>query len=173
MFLLSCFLNPATHFIWAFIVPVLVILFINIDFFIMAAIVMWRHKKKQVGEMKRKEIRSWLKALASLVVIMGLTWIVGVLIVEVEALLPLAYIYTIMVAFQGLWIFLIFVAFPKQVRDEYQKWWRAKVKESDVLSKHFGDKTTLTLSVSIVVQECSDTFFLFSDTARVLIVLNA
>ena len=73
-----------------------------------------------------------------LVVIMGLTWIFGVLIVEVEELVPLAYIYTIMVAFQGVFIFLILVAFSKQVRDAYAKWWMAKVNESDFLSKYFS-----------------------------------
>ena len=77
---------------------------------------------------------------------MGLTWIVGVLIVEVEELLPLAYIYTIMVAFQGLAIFLIFVVFSKIVRDTYAKWWRTKVNESDILSKYFSNQTTSTVS---------------------------
>ena len=64
----------------------------------------------------------------------------GVLIVEVEVeeLVPLAYIYTIMVAFQGVSIFLILVAFSKQVRDAYAKWWMSKVNESDFLSKYFS-----------------------------------
>ena len=75
---------------------------------------------------------------------MGLTWILGVLIVEVEVV-PLAYIYTIMVAFQGLFIFLIFVMLSKQVREAYTKWWRAKVNESDILSKYFGEKTLTSL----------------------------
>ena len=81
---------------------------------------------------------------------MGLTWIVGVLVFEVPALLPLAYIFTIFVAFQGVAIFVIFVLLSKQVRDEYAKWWKVKVAESDILSKHFGDlsftKTTITVS---------------------------
>ena len=98
--------------------------------------------------MRKKEIKNWLMALISLVAIMGLTWILGVVIVDHVALLPLAYIYTIMVAFQGLWIFLLFVVFPKQVRDEYKKWWKANVKESEILSKYFGNKTTTTVSVS-------------------------
>ena len=76
---------------------------------------------------------------------MGLTWILGVLIVEVEELVPLAYIYTIMVAFQGLFIFLIFVVLSKQVGEAYTKCWRAKVNESDILSKYFGEKTLSTL----------------------------
>ena len=72
---------------------------------------------------------------------MGLTWIVGVLIVEVEELLPLAYIYTIMVAFQGLAIFLIFVVFSKKVREAYVKWWRERVNKSEFLSKYFITNT--------------------------------
>jgi len=76
---------------------------------------------------------------------MGLTWIVGVVIVEVEELLFLAYIYTIMVAFQGFFIFLIFIVFSKQVRDVCKKWWKIKVKESDILSRMFGDTVSSTL----------------------------
>ena len=96
----------------------------------MAAITIWnQHSKRQMsGKISKERFRSWLKTLVSLVVVMGLTWIVGVLIVEVEKLVPLAYIYTIMVAFQGLIIFLLFVAFPKEVRDAYVKVWRKKVK---------------------------------------------
>ena len=74
---------------------------------------------------------------------MGLTWILGVLIVEVKELVPLAYIYTIMVAFQGLFIFIIFVVLSKQVREAYAKCWRKKVNESDTLSRYFGPMSTL------------------------------
>ena len=102
----------------------------------MAAIAMWRHSKRQTGgEINNKRLRSWLKTLSSLVVVMGLTWIVGVLVVEVEELVPLAYIYTIMVAFQGLFIFLIFVAYPKEVRDAYIKMWKNNIKTFDVFTE--------------------------------------
>ena len=74
---------------------------------------------------------------------MGLTWIFGVLIVEVEKLVPLAYIYTIIVAFQGLFIFLIFVVLSKQVREAYAKCWREKVNEYEILSRYFGTLSTL------------------------------
>ena len=132
----SCFLNPDSYFIWAFIAPVIVIILINVGFFIMAAIALWRHNKRQTGgEMSKERLRSWLKTLASLVVVMGLTWIVGVLIVEVEKLVPLAYIYTIMVAFQGLFIFLIFVAYPKEVRDAYGKLWRNNIKTLGIFTE--------------------------------------
>ena len=132
----SCFLNPDSYFIWALIAPVIVIILINVGFFIMAAIALWRHNKRQTsGEISKEHLRSWLKTLASLVVVMGLTWISGVLIVEVEELVPLAYIYTIMVAFQGLFIFLIFVAYPKEVRDAYGKLWRNNIKTLDIFTE--------------------------------------
>ena len=146
-FLCSCFLNPETNFIWAFILPVLVIILVNVGFLMMAAVTLWQHKKKRVGKLSTKDKRNWLKISVSLVVVMGVTWIFGVLIVEVEALLPLAYIYTILVAFQGFWIFLVLVVLPKQVRNEYHKWLKAKVKESDRLSKFTGQKNTVLTEV--------------------------
>ena len=83
--------------------------------------------------------RYWLKSSVSLVTVMGLTWIIGVLVFELPALLPLAYIFTIFVAFQGVAIFVIFVPLSKQVREAYSKWWKVRVAESDTLSRLFGD----------------------------------
>ncbi len=40
------------------------------------------------------------------------------------------------------WDDLIFVFFSKQVKEEYTKWWKAKVKKSLLLSKHFGAMTS-------------------------------
>ena len=74
---------------------------------------------------------AWLKAVIFLMVVMGITWLIGVLVTEVEALLPLAYIFTIMVAFQGVAIFLSLVAFQKSVRDEYIKWLKKHHQSSD------------------------------------------
>ena len=94
--------------------------------------------------------RSWLKASISLTVVMGITWIIGVLVIEVEELFALAFIFTIFVAFQGLFIFVIFVLLSKQVKENYLKWWKAKVAESDFLSSYFGEKR-LTLGTSASV----------------------
>ena len=108
----------------------------------MAAIAMWRHNKRQTGgEMSKERFRSWLRTLVFLVVVMGLTWIFGVLIVEVKEVVPLAYIYTIMVAFQGLFIFLLFVAYPKEVRDVYAKLWKKK------LSTFFTEDVTKEVNI--------------------------
>ena len=85
------------------------------------------------------QCRYWLRSSVSLVTIMGLTWIVGVLVFEVPALLPLAYIFTIFVAFQGVAIFVLFVLLDKPVREAYSKWWKARVKRSEVIRRIFGD----------------------------------
>ena len=90
---------------------------------------------------------SWLKSMVSLSVIMGLTWLLGLLIVEEKIIVgskvvvPLAYIFTLMMALQGIFIFLIFILFSRVVQEAYIKCWRTKVNESEVLSKIFGDKT--------------------------------
>ncbi len=73
----------------------------------------------------------------------------GLLVFEVPALFPLAYIFTIFVAFQGVAIFVIFVPLSKQVRDAYSKWWRVKVAESDILSSHFSDLSFRNNSSSV------------------------
>ena len=81
---------------------------------------------------------------------MGITWIIGILVIEVEELFVLAYIFTIFVAFQGLFIFITFVLISesKRVKELYRKWWKGKVAESDFLSKHFGEKTLTSALVS-------------------------
>ena len=104
--------------------------------------------------------RHWLKASISLTVVMGITWIIGVLVIEVEELFALAFIFTIFVAFQGLFIFVIFVLLSKQVRENYAKWWKAKVAESDFLSSYFGEKhlalgRSALVSKNIRLQGCS------------------
>ena len=93
--------------------------------------------------------RQWIKASVSLTVVMGITWIIGFLVIEVEELFALAYIFTIFVAFQGVFIFVIFVLLSKQVKENYAKWWKAKVAESDFLSKRFGIKI-LTSGTGVV-----------------------
>ncbi|XP_064406828.1 uncharacterized protein LOC135351685 isoform X5 [Halichondria panicea] len=134
-----CWLNPHGYFIQTFIVPVVLVILANIGFFIMALVIMNRHAKKQTHKNRIQKTKYWLKSSVSLVTIMGLTWIIGLLVFEVPALFPLAYIFTIFIAFQGVAIFVIFVPLSKQVREAYSKWWRVKVAESDILSSYFSD----------------------------------
>ena len=123
-----------THFIWAFIGPVVLILLTNIGFVIMAAVIMWTQQKKRNIQMKSSDVGGWLKAVITLMVVMGITWIIGLAVVETEELLPLAYIFTIVAAFQGVSIYVVLVLLTKSVRDELIKW--TVKKYENVLKPH-------------------------------------
>jgi len=103
MYYFRCFLKTDTHFIWAFIAPVIVIFLANIGFLIMAAVIMWRQQ------------------------IMGITWIIGLTVVVIEQLLPLAYIFTTVAAFQGVFVFVVLVLLTKSTRDELIIWTSIKI----------------------------------------------
>ncbi len=86
----------------------------------------------------------------------------GLLVFEVPALFPLAYIFTIFVAFQGVAIFVIFVPLSKQVREAYSKWWRVKVAESDILSSYFSDLSFRNNSSSVSSHNHFDYFLVLA-----------
>ena len=111
-----------TYFIWAFISPVILIFLTNIGFLIMAAVIMWRQQKKRNIKQKSGGVGGWFKAVITLMVVNGITWMIGLAVVEKEELLPLAYIFTIVAAFQGVFIYLALVLLTKSVRDEVIKW---------------------------------------------------
>jgi len=79
---------------------------------------------------------------------MSITWILGILIVEIKELFTLAYIYTIMVAFQGFFIFLIFVVFSRATRAVYCKWWKLNVKLPKFFDKSKNDSTFRLQTIS-------------------------
>ena len=149
--LCRCFLKTDNFFIWAFIGPVVLIYLANIGFFIMAASIMWRHQMEQSHQKRLQNICNWLKSAVVLSVIMGVTWMPCFLVVDKKfnkLSEPLVYISTFLIAFQGIFIFLIFVVFSKVVREAYGKWWKIKVSESELLSTYLGNKSTGTLPPS-------------------------
>ena len=111
---------------WAFIAPVILIFLTNIGFFIMAARISWQQHMRKVENKTLESVLSWLKSTIPLVVVMGLTWVIGLLVLHVSELIFLAYIYTIMVAFQGLFIFLVLIVLSRAIRDYYSKCYRSK-----------------------------------------------
>ena len=153
-FVYRCFLSPEEHFVWVFIVPATLIFLTNIGFFIMAATTMWRHQKKMKENKKYTNFIRWFKAACSLTIVMGITWIIGIILVVSEGLLFLVYIYTIMVAFQGVFIFFLYVVLSKSIKDAFTKWWKVRVNESDTLNKYFGEKLSSSpAAVSIIMKQ--------------------
>ena len=122
----------------------MLIILLNIGLLIMAAIALWQQKSKK-SQMDRQSIVGWLKTVSFLVVVMGMTWIMGVLVLEVDALYPVAYIFTIAIAFQGLAIFLSLVVFQKSIRDEYMK---CCLKQTNKLTSSFEASSTAKVTVS-------------------------
>ena len=127
------------------------IISINIVIFCVVAKVIYNQNRKNTDKSKMRQTCIWLRSTLTLVVIMGLTWITGILLVYRPEVAPLAYLYTFMVAFQGLFIFLLFVVFSQAVRQAYLKAWKERVNESDFLSKHFGNKLFLLEKVNEVI----------------------
>ncbi len=142
-----CYLEPHRGFIWAFIAPVILIFLANICFFIMAVDIMWKHQQKRKEISKISNMKHLLKHALLLTVIMGLTWIFGLLIIEEPNLLPFVYVFSILVAFQGTFIFILFVLLSKSVRDTIIKQWKVQVNQSQFLRKYFGEKLTSTNQV--------------------------
>ena len=58
--------------------------------------------------------RHWLKVSVSLTLVMGITWLIGLLVFRKESV-TLAYIMTVFIAGQGILLFIILVPLSKQV----------------------------------------------------------
>ncbi len=114
----------------------------------MAAKIMWHHQMKRKDKRKLHNFCGWARSLVTLIIIMGLSWITGLFLISRNELKFLAYIFTILVAFQGVLIFILFVILSKTVREAYTKWWKIKVSESSFLSKYFGDKSFSKFSLA-------------------------
>ena len=82
---------------------------------------MWKQQKKRAIKKESHKILGWLKAVISLMIVLGLTWVIGLFVVEIEELTFLAYLYAIATVFQGFFLFLVLVVFTKAVRDEVMR----------------------------------------------------
>jgi hypothetical protein len=138
----ACWLRSDTDFIWAFNVPVLLIILVNCGFFVMALAIICRQQRRRTQAKKSNltQIKHWIKVSVTLMVVMGITWAMGVLVFT-ESLLPLAYVFTIFVAFQGVIIFFLLVVLSEQVRNTYRKWWKKHVIDSE-FSKRFSQRSS-------------------------------
>ncbi|XP_023603002.1 adhesion G protein-coupled receptor E2-like [Myotis lucifugus] len=119
-----CWLHPEKGFIWGFLGPVCVILFVNLAFFLMT---LWILKSKlsslnsDVSTLKNTRMLTF-KAIAQLF-ILGCTWCLGILQVG-PAAHAMAYLFTIINSLQGVFIFLVYCLLSQQVREQYRKCWK-------------------------------------------------
>ncbi|CAH1378189.1 unnamed protein product [Tenebrio molitor] len=123
-----CWLKTNNYFIYSFVGPVIVVLFLNLIFLAMAVVMMCRHASASVS-IKNKEhsrlasTRAWLKGAIVLVFLLGLTWTFGFLYLNQESV-AMAYLFTFLNSLQGFFIFSFHCVQNEKVRKEYRKFIR-------------------------------------------------
>ncbi|KAJ8320959.1 hypothetical protein KUTeg_002546 [Tegillarca granosa] len=125
-----------TAFYYSFAIPVGLVILANIIVFIIVLYNILNRPKIQSNQSERKIAIMNFRAALSVFVLLGLTWIFGYFAIA-DARLVFQYIFTILNVFQGLFIFILFTAREKQVR---QQWARCCCKKS-TKSKYSADKT--------------------------------
>ncbi|KAK3607732.1 hypothetical protein CHS0354_040642 [Potamilus streckersoni] len=132
---------------WAFILPIGLILVANFIVFVLVIVNLCRRPRgMQVNQSDHKIAVMNLQAGLAVFVLLGLTWVFGFLAVE-DARVALMYVFAFLNAFQGFFVFLLFTAREKQVR---QSWARLCCKKkSDVTSTSATDSRGLKYSVPL------------------------
>ncbi|XP_071808027.1 adhesion G-protein coupled receptor D1-like [Asterias amurensis] len=108
-----CWLDISSGLIWAFVVPALCVVGVNIIVFILVLRVIV--KSAELNDKEHANIKAGLKGAVVLLPILGLTWIFGILAVN-SATIMFQYLFTIFNSFQGLFIFLNQCAFNSEVK---------------------------------------------------------
>uniref|UniRef100_H3AWS2 Uncharacterized protein n=1 Tax=Latimeria chalumnae TaxID=7897 RepID=H3AWS2_LATCH len=118
-----CWLSMERYFLWSFLGPVCLIILVNLTLFI---VIIWILKEKLASLDKDvstvKESRSLTFKVMAQFLILGCTWMFGLFHVG-QGTLIMAYVFTILNSFQGLFIFLVYCVLNRQVR---QPFWSSK-----------------------------------------------
>uniref|UniRef100_A0A3Q1JMY6 Adhesion G protein-coupled receptor L2a n=1 Tax=Anabas testudineus TaxID=64144 RepID=A0A3Q1JMY6_ANATE len=120
----ACWLSVDNHFIWSFIGPVTFIIMLNLIFLVITMYKMVKHSTTLKPDSSRLEnIKSWVMGAFALLCLLGLTWSFGLFFIN-EASIVMAYLFTILNTFQGMFIFIFHCLLQKKVRKEYSKCFR-------------------------------------------------
>uniref|UniRef100_A0A7N6BTV6 Adhesion G protein-coupled receptor L2a n=1 Tax=Anabas testudineus TaxID=64144 RepID=A0A7N6BTV6_ANATE len=112
----ACWLSVDNHFIWSFIGPVTFIIMLNLIF-----LVITMYKMHHI--LNLSILLSWVMGAFALLCLLGLTWSFGLFFIN-EASIVMAYLFTILNTFQGMFIFIFHCLLQKKVRKEYSKCFR-------------------------------------------------
>jgi len=113
-----CWLSFERHFTWAFVGPVLLVCLFNLICLGKTFMIMARRGSIKESDTGIEKIRYWSKGCALLSCLLGLTWIVGVFVVNQDTIF-MAYLFNIFNTLQGLLIFLFHCVGDEKVRAEY------------------------------------------------------
>ncbi|KAK7099782.1 latrophilin-like protein 1 isoform X2 [Littorina saxatilis] len=120
-----CWLSTERGFIWSFVGPALAVMLVNIVMLCIAISIMVRHSNMS-HTMRQKSVpqkmRTWIKGAVVLVVLLGLTWLFGVLYLEnLYHTIIFSYLFTILNTLQGLFIFVFHCLLNDKVQKEYRR----------------------------------------------------
>ncbi|XP_058513611.1 adhesion G protein-coupled receptor E1 [Ochotona princeps] len=143
----SCWLEKESGFVWSFLGPVCTIIVVNCILLTWTLCIL-RQKlgsvNTEVSTLRDTRLLTF-KAFAQLF-ILGCSWVLGLFQIG-SAALVMAYLFTIINSFQGVFIFLIHCLLNRQVREQYRRWfYRQSVTVSQ--SQTTGMVLTSTLSSS-------------------------
>uniref|UniRef100_A0A915AR09 Uncharacterized protein n=2 Tax=Parascaris TaxID=6254 RepID=A0A915AR09_PARUN len=109
-----CWIDANSSTIWAFVGPITVVIIANIVFLAVALKVVMSVKSRD--RTKGERIAGWLKGSATLLCLLGVTWIFGYMMAISKAEPIFAYIFTILNCTQGIFIFVLHVLLNEKVR---------------------------------------------------------
>jgi len=123
----SCFISNPAVFFGAFLGPIFLILLFNIVIFAVVIMVLikhsWKKDKHSNKHIRRKRRVSLLINIAAITFLFGLTWLFGALTVtgfaDPKASTAFQFIFVILNAFQGFFIFLFFCVINKDARESW------------------------------------------------------
>ncbi|CCD61662.1 Latrophilin-like protein LAT-2 [Caenorhabditis elegans] len=121
-----CWIDTSTPTIWAFVAPIIVIIAANIIFLLIALKVVLSVQSRDRTKWGR--IIGWLKGSATLLCLLGITWIFGFLTaVKGGTGTAFAWIFTILNCTQGIFIFVLHVVLNEKVRASIVRWLRTGI----------------------------------------------
>ncbi|XP_066930657.1 uncharacterized protein [Clytia hemisphaerica] len=112
-----CWLSYENGFIWSFAAPVLLIILFNIMVTGLAFEIM-SERVKDTDQDFKQQVWYWMKGCFVLMFILGVTWLFGLMHVSSSSV-ALAYIFSILNALQGLFIFIFHCLIDPKIRQEY------------------------------------------------------
>ena len=118
MFVCSCWISNYDVFYGAFCAPVGLILLFNLSMVLYIICSLSRRKKWGKGNSEKKQIYQLLRITVSLSVLLGITWLFGILVVLVDSL-TFQYIFAILNTIQGFLIFIFHTIGSVEVRKEW------------------------------------------------------
>ncbi|XP_059142872.1 adhesion G protein-coupled receptor L3-like isoform X5 [Physella acuta] len=169
-----CWLTTEKSFIWSFVGPALAVMMVNIIMLGIAIYTMCRHSNMSATMKERSkatkfsvseslssmetfaspklrfpDLPAWLKGAIVLAILLGLTWLLGVLYLNEESVV-IAYCFTILNSLQGMFIFFFHCIRNEKVQKEYRKVARRTSWLPNCIRVNYGGYTGVQSSSPIV-----------------------